>query len=92
MDRNVITLEEIVAFYEKYGIQTVEETECPSIPTAFEDIPLQYSNSTQNSHRGMRYYPYVIVPSVLKKLLGGKPSNVIHHTNCPKCVPYKEGD
>ena len=44
MDRNVITLEEIVAFYEKYGIQTVEETECTRIPTAFEDIPLQYSN------------------------------------------------
>lgn len=46
MEGNVITLEEIVAFYEKYGIQTAEETECPSIPTAFEDIPLQFSSST----------------------------------------------
>ena len=40
----------------------------------------------------MRYDPYDMVQQVLKKLFGGKPANVIHHTTCPKCVPYKEGD
>ncbi len=46
MEGNAITLEEIIAFYEKYGIETPEETERPTMPSAFEDIPLQFSNST----------------------------------------------
>ena len=46
MEENAITLEEIVAFYEKYGIATNEQTECPSMPSAFEDIPLQFSSTT----------------------------------------------
>lgn len=46
MEENAITLDEIVAFYEKYGIATDGQTECPSMPSAFEDIPLQFSSTT----------------------------------------------
>ena len=33
----------------------------------------------------MSYYPYNLVPPVLRKLFRGKHTNVIHHATCPKC-------
>lgn len=48
MEKEAITLEEIIAFYKKFGIETNNAADCPAIPSAFEDIPLQFGNSTPN--------------------------------------------
>lgn len=50
MDEQCITLEEITSFYKQYGITATKAEECQAVPSAYDDIPLQYSNSTsQNS-------------------------------------------
>lgn len=40
-----ITSEEIAGFYERYGIGANESDEYPTIPTAFDDIPVRSNGS-----------------------------------------------
>ncbi|MCI6036714.1 MAG: hypothetical protein MR748_01855 [Clostridiales bacterium] len=48
VEKEAITLEEIIAFYKEFGIETNNAADCPAVPSAFEDIPLQFGNSTTN--------------------------------------------
>lgn len=47
MEETSITLEEITNFYEKYGIAKDQQNNQLTIPSAFDDIPLVFSCSTQ---------------------------------------------
>lgn len=46
MSTNTISLEEIFAFYRDNSINEHQEGDAP-LPSAFEDVPLYYTNSTQ---------------------------------------------
>lgn len=47
MEETIITLEEISSFYDKYGIAKDQQVNQVTLPTAFDDIPLFFSCSTE---------------------------------------------
>lgn len=46
MEEQSITMEEVTAFYERYGIVKDQQNTQSTIPTAFDDVPLVFSCST----------------------------------------------